>query len=147
MLRLGGWRLKKYFALVVFNYLFANGDAHLKNFSLLESDAGDYRLSPAYDLINTSLHVDDTDFALSRGLFDDDFRSQKAQIRGYACMTDFVEFGRRIGVLQSRVEKLLLPFVGGQMGVESLISRSFLSAESKRGYLHTYRTRRNRLEV
>ncbi len=143
------WRveIEKYFTLVVFNYLLANGDAHLKNFSLLESDAGDFRLSPAYDLINTSLHIDDTDFALSGGLFEDGFRSEKAQISGYACGTDFREFGRRIGVLQSRVEKLLLLFVGNQTTVESLISRSFLSVESKRGYLHTYRTRRNRLEV
>ncbi|MDR1172900.1 MAG: HipA domain-containing protein, partial [Bacteroidales bacterium] len=43
------WRveMEKYFALVVFNYLFSNGDAHLKNFSLLESSGGDYLLSPA----------------------------------------------------------------------------------------------------
>ena len=38
------WRIEieKYFTVVVFNYLFLNGDAHLKNFSLLESETGDY---------------------------------------------------------------------------------------------------------
>ena len=56
--------IEKYFSLVVFNFLFSNGDAHLKNYSLLESSIGDYLLSPAYDLINTKLHVDDSDFAL-----------------------------------------------------------------------------------
>lgn len=130
---------------MLFNYLYANGDAHLKNFSLLESDTGDYRISPAYDLINTRLHVDDTDFALNNGLFEDKFQSEKRQIRGYACKADFVEFGRRLGVLESRIEKLIVPFLINQSAVESLISRSFLSEESKRGYLHTYRTRRNRL--
>jgi len=57
------WRveIEKYFSLVVFNFLFSNGDAHLKNFSLLESSKGDYFLSPAYDLINTRLHVDDVE--------------------------------------------------------------------------------------
>ncbi|MBD9092015.1 MAG: type II toxin-antitoxin system HipA family toxin, partial [Bacteroides oleiciplenus] len=30
-----------------------NDDAHLKNFSLINKDE-EYRLSPAYDLINTS---------------------------------------------------------------------------------------------
>lgn len=72
------WRveIEKFFIIVVFNYLFLNGDAHLKNFSLLESETGDYLLSPAYDLINTRLHVDDTDFALDKGLFEDNYQSE-----------------------------------------------------------------------
>lgn len=71
------WRveIKKYFLLVLFNFLFSNGDAHLKIFSLLESSKGDYLLSPAYYLANTRLHVDDTDFALYKGPFVDDFKS------------------------------------------------------------------------
>ena len=56
------------FKLLVFNYLFSNGDAHLKNFSIVETPLGDYRLSPAYDLLNTRIHVDDNDFALDDGL-------------------------------------------------------------------------------
>ena len=65
------WRveIEKYFSLVVFNYLFSNGDVHLKNFSLLESSNGDYLLSPVYNLVNTRLHVDDKEFALNKGLF------------------------------------------------------------------------------
>jgi serine/threonine-protein kinase HipA len=33
------WRieLEKYFNLLIFNYIFSNGDAHLKNFSLIET--------------------------------------------------------------------------------------------------------------
>ena len=52
------WRveIEKYFSLVLFNFLFSNGDAHLKNFSLLESSKGDYLLSPFYDLLNTKFH-------------------------------------------------------------------------------------------
>lgn len=52
------WQVEmgKFFSLILFNYLFANGDAHLKNFSLQQSKDGDYLLSPAYDLMNTSLH-------------------------------------------------------------------------------------------
>lgn len=71
------WRveIEKYFLLVLFNFLFSNGDAHLKIFSLLESSKGDYLLSPAYYLANTRLHVDDTDFALYKGPFVDDFKS------------------------------------------------------------------------
>ncbi|MBL7828532.1 MAG: HipA domain-containing protein, partial [Saprospiraceae bacterium] len=43
----------KVFKVLLFNYLFSNGDAHLKNFSILETPMGDFRFSPAYDLLNT----------------------------------------------------------------------------------------------
>jgi serine/threonine-protein kinase HipA len=43
------------FKILVFNYLFSNGDAHFKNFSILETSFGDYRLSPAYDLLNSRI--------------------------------------------------------------------------------------------
>lgn len=59
---------KHLFRLLLFNYLFSNGDAHLKNFSLIEDGHGSFRLSPAYDLLNTRLHIEDTDFALTEGL-------------------------------------------------------------------------------
>ena len=42
----------KFFRIVVFNYLTLNDDAHLKNFSLIKGDDGEYHLAPAYDLIN-----------------------------------------------------------------------------------------------
>jgi serine/threonine-protein kinase HipA len=47
--------LARYFALVVFNLVIGNADAHLKNFSLLERPEG-LRLSPAYDLLNTIVY-------------------------------------------------------------------------------------------
>jgi serine/threonine-protein kinase HipA len=141
------WRIEieKYFSLVVFNYLFSNGDAHLKNFSLLETPSGDYTLSPAYDLINTRLHVDDTDFALDKGLFADSFKSEKSIITGHAHKTDFVEFGKRIGVNENRIEKLLFPFLEKQPKAEILINHSFLNDSCKRGYLLNYNTKRNYL--
>lgn len=49
--------LARYFRLVVFNLVLGNADAHLKNFSLLETSEG-LRLSPAYDLINTLVYPD-----------------------------------------------------------------------------------------
>ena len=48
---------QKLFKVLVFNYLFSNGDAHYKNFSLIETDMGDFRLSPAYDLLNTRIQI------------------------------------------------------------------------------------------
>ena len=141
------WRIEieKYFSLIVFNFLFSNGDAHLKNFSVLESHSGDYLLSPAYDLVNTKLHVDDTDFALENGLFADGFKSEQYKKTGHPSRTDFKEFALRIGVSEQRVEKLLNPFLERQHFVETLISRSFLTEETKRGYLLMYQSKRNHL--
>lgn len=40
-----------FFERVLLNFLTGNGDAHLKNFSMLETDDGELRLSPAYDIV------------------------------------------------------------------------------------------------
>jgi serine/threonine-protein kinase HipA len=143
------WRIEieKFFSLVLFNYLISNGDAHLKNFALLESSAGDYFLSPAYDLINTRIHVDDADFALARGLFKDNFQSESHKKSGHAAITDFEEFGRRIGMNESRIRKLSAPFLEKQPLIETLIHRSFLNEKCKRAYLLHYNTRLNRLNA
>ena len=141
------WRIEieKYFSLVLFNYLFSNGDAHLKNFSLLESSKGDYLLSPIYDLLNTKLHVDDSDFALDKGLFADDFKSDQFKKNFHPNKSDFEEFGRRIGVTESRIGKIMSPYLEKQPFMEVLISRSFLTEANKRGYLIMYQTKRNYL--
>ena len=141
------WRIEieKYFSLVLFNFLFSNGDAHLKNFSLLESFQGDYLLSPAYDLLNTKLHVDDSDFALDKGLFADNFKSEQYKKNLHPHKSDFEEFGRRIGVTENRIEKLMAPYLEKQPFMEVLISRSFLTEANKRGYLMMYQTKRNYL--
>jgi serine/threonine-protein kinase HipA len=143
------WRVEmpKYFSLVVFNYLFSNGDAHLKNFSLLENAQGDFLLSPAYDLLNSRMHVDDSDFALSGGLFADDFKSVYYKRTGHACKEDFFVFGKRIGLNDKSIDKLLQPFFEMHPMLEDLISRSFLSEASKRGYLLNYQTKRNYLNA
>jgi serine/threonine-protein kinase HipA len=135
--------IEKYFQLVVFNYLFSNGDAHLKNFSLLESSTGDYLLSPAYDLLNTRLHVGDTPFALSKGLFEDNFRSVHFRKNHHPSVLDFIEFGRRIGLVDKKIEKLLLPFQQKHSLVEQLVRNSFLGNPEKKGYLIYYNTRMN----
>jgi serine/threonine-protein kinase HipA len=141
------WRIEieKYFSLVVFNYLFSNGDAHLKNFSLLETSHGDYTLSPAYDLVNTRMHVSDSDFAFNKGLFADDFKSEAFKKNGHAGREDFIEFGKRIGVIESRIEKLISPYLEKPPMIEILLGRSFLNDKGKRAYQLMYNTRRNSL--
>ncbi len=141
------WRveLEKFFSLVIFNYLFSNGDAHLKNYALLETDIGDYFLSPAYDLVNTRIHVDDPDFALDKGLFADKFESAAFKKTHHRGQDDFVEFARRIGIKAGRAEKLLAPFIVKQEKVDVFIKRSFLNEAIKRAYALDYSSKRNLL--
>lgn len=50
------------------NILLANGDAHLKNWSLLYSDQVTPRLSPAYDIVTTRVYIDnEKQYALNLG--------------------------------------------------------------------------------
>jgi serine/threonine-protein kinase HipA len=102
-------------------------------------------MSRAYDLVNTRIHGDDTDFALSKKLFADDYQSAGWKKSGHASATDFLEFGKRIGVVESRCSKLLAPFLERQALVESLINQSFLDAGSKGAYFLHYNTNRNYL--
>lgn len=55
----------KLFRLMVFVWWTGNGDMHLKNFSLLRGEDGNYRLSPAYDLLSTRLVIADDLLALA----------------------------------------------------------------------------------
>ena len=45
--------IDEFIKLVVFNLICGNGDAHLKNFSVLYDNGRDAALSPAYDLVST----------------------------------------------------------------------------------------------
>lgn len=53
---------------LLINILLANGDAHLKNWSLLYSDQVTPRLSPAYDIVTTSTYIEnEKHYALNLG--------------------------------------------------------------------------------
>ena len=128
--------LEAFLKIVLFNYLFNNGDAHLKNFSVYRTDYGDYRLTPAYDLMNTKLHIPtDTDLALNRGLFKDDFQTESYKANGYYAYDDFLEFGKRIGILEARTQKILELFTTSQSEVIALTEKSFLNKEEKQKYI------------
>lgn len=46
---------------VLFSFLTGNADMHLKNFSLLQDVEGQYHLSPAYDLVPSTLLINETE--------------------------------------------------------------------------------------
>ena len=133
----------KFFRIVVFNYLILNDDAHLKNFSLINRGDGEYHLAPAYDLINTSLHLyEPRIFALDKGLFREGMQLSDTRSVNRA---DFEEFGRRIGLAPRLVKRELDTFASEQPLAKELIDRSFLSDKLKRYYWQSYNYRRKTL--
>ena len=124
--------------LLMFNYLFSNGDAHIKNFSLLETSMGDYRLSPAYDLLNTRIHIDDKDFALEDGLLPRNLAQGKISIQ-FAILAEKAMVSKNIYLN-------ILDFMLNQSShVEKFIYASFLNEKTKRNYLQLYQERLKRL--
>ena len=142
------WQVEmtKYFTLVLFNYLFSNGDAHMKNFSLQETTDGDYVLTPAYDLMNTSILVNDEDFALQGGLIPKADYSDVYTQTNHPCKDDFITFGTRICVLQSKLTSIINLFSTEQPKVYELIENSFLDDKVKRMYKQSYIERLHRFQ-
>lgn len=130
----------KFFRIIVFNYLTLNDDAHLKNFSLINRGDGEYHLAPAYDLINTSLHLSmPRIFALDKGLFKEGMQLSDTKTVG---RKDFEEFGRRIGLSERLIKRELNFFATEYPLAKELIDRSFLSESLKRSYWLSYNYRR-----
>ncbi len=67
------------------NILLANGDAHLKNWSLLYQDQITPRLSPAYDIVTTSAYIEDErKYALTLGKTKDWYTVTAANFQSWA---------------------------------------------------------------
>lgn len=127
-------QLERFYTLVLFNYLFSNGDAHLKNFSLLETKSGDFLLAPAYDLVCTRLHIDDGDVALNEGLYENDYKHPSYSKLGFYAYDDLYDFGLKIGLNENRIQKILFLLSSNQEKVISMIHNSYLNIECKEKY-------------
>ena len=121
----------KLFKLLLFNYLFSNGDAHFKNFSLLETPLGDYRLSPAYDLLNTRLHIADRDFALDHGLL-------PPTKKNGSILHQFKTLGQLAGMSPKQIEGALNTITNGTERASILVKTSYLNDKAMRNYWQSY---------
>lgn len=135
--------MERFFDLVVFNYIYGNGDDHLKNFSLIRQGE-EYRLAPAYDLLNTSLHVHGDDFGLDGGLSLNMFRSDEYNRTGHPCRADFDQFASLIGIVPVRSAKILDRYMTVPEETLSLLHESFLSEKMQRSYLRIVKERVSR---
>lgn len=134
--------IRRFFRIILFNFVTLNDDAHLKNFSLIERN-GEYRLSPAYDLINTSLQlINPHIFAHDKGLFKEGMAFSDTHT---ISRSDFEEFGKRIGLPIKVIKQEIDMFAAEQPLVKELLGRSFLSPSLQKQYWMAFDYRRKML--
>lgn len=130
-----GLDLVNFYELVLFSFLTGNADMHLKNFSLLERPGLGMILSPAYDLLNTSLvnPTDDEEMALT-------LNGKKRSI----VKQDFIAAMTIANLAPKQQENILNKLLNASPQWEEKIDISFLSDAFKPKYKEILRERRKR---
>ena len=137
--------LERYFQLVFFNYLFSNGDAHLKNFSLIQTSMGDYNLTPAYDLMCIVIHMPgETDTALE--LYKGDMEGEFYRKFGCYGLPEFKTLAEKIGINPVRASRILTQLLSHRDKVLDMVELSFLNDEMKVKYTNAYQDKLRRME-
>jgi len=116
----------KLFKLVLFNYLVGNEDMHLKNYSVIVRN-GKVELSPAYDLLNTTivLRGDVEEIALT-------LKGKKSNLNRDTLVNYFGK--ERCNLNNKIIEKTLETIQSAISSWFNLIDISFLSDEMKEKY-------------
>lgn len=132
-----GLDVVNFFEVVLFSFLTGNADMHLKNFSLLEQPGLGMTLSPAYDLVNTTLvnPADDEDMALT-------LNSRKKKLK----KQDFVAAMTILKLEQKQQENIFSKMTNVFPQWLAIIDRSFMSDAFKEQYKVILTERMNRLQ-
>jgi len=125
-----------FFRILIFNFLICNSDAHYKNFSLINHGNG-YRLSPAYDLLNTKviLPADREDVALA-------FNGKRSKLRP----NDFFDFAQTLDLPPKVVEREFQRISETQETFCAMINNSEMPDWLKRKFRNLYIERVRRLQ-
>ena len=107
---------------VLLSFLIGDGDAHLKNFSVIYSETGAIRLAPAYDIVCSKLVIPtEEDFALT-------LNGKKNNITG----SDFASFISYLGIPEKAVKN---KFLDKKDMFSQKIARSELTSKEKESML------------
>ena len=126
----------KMFRIILFNYLVGNEDMHLKNFSLL-TKKGKVELSPAYDLLNTSIAIANPVEEIALPIAGKKSKLKRADIIDYLAK-------KRMNLPQKSIDDILYRFESCIPKWEDLIAVSFLTREMKEKYFDLLH---NRLKI
>jgi serine/threonine-protein kinase HipA len=110
----------------------------LKNFSIIETPLGDFKLSPAYDLLNSRIHIEDKDFALDNDLI-------PAKMGQGNIPKQFRLLANHAGIPEKQTNTIMALMVSKSDQVKKLIDASFLKDRIKLSYLQTYQLKLKKL--
>lgn len=125
------------FALAIFNYLFSNNSPAYYQLSLIETSAGEFLLSPAYNLVCTELH----DRSRTIPLYNEDYASADLVKNGYYSYASFLVLAEKISVVEKRARRILARFLENESVVEQIVKHSFLEETARQEYIDLYRTK------
>jgi serine/threonine-protein kinase HipA len=128
---------QKLFRLTLFNFLCGNEDMHLKNFSLI-SRGGKIELSPAYDLLNTTIALPNSTEEIALTL------SGKMSKLTKTILTDYFA-KERLGLTDIVIDKTIKGIKNQKEKWLELIHISFLSDEMKTKYVELLESRWSRI--
>ena len=124
-----GLDVQLFFERVVFNFLIGNGDAHMKNYSVIYNEEGLVRLAPAYDLVCSRIVIPEEadESALT-------IKGKKSRIKrkdmdllaeylGIPQKIRFAKFSGQKELVRSRIAESLLPKDLAQSFEKLLIER------------------------
>jgi serine/threonine-protein kinase HipA len=131
-----GLDLVNFFEQVLFSFLTGNADMHLKNFSLIDNPDLGYVLSPAYDMVASSLVVEGDDEELALTL-----NGKKKNIR----KKDFIEPMNRFNIDPKAIENIFNKMLASISKWHDFIDLSFLPPEMKTSYHDLIRERAGRI--
>ncbi|HBH84892.1 MAG: phosphatidylinositol kinase [Bacteroidetes bacterium GWE2_41_25] len=116
----------KLFKMVIFNYVIGNEDSHLKNFSIITDD-NQVRLSPCYDLVNSTIELKQQDEEIALPL-----KGKKKHLTRNILINYFGM--ERCKLTEKSIEKVLETISLAIPKWKALIDISFLSKEMKGKY-------------
>ena len=110
-----GLDVQLFFERVVFNFLIGNGDAHMKNYSVIYDEEGRVRLAPVYDLVCSRIVIPneaDESALTIQGRKSNIRRKEIDLLADYLGVPEKVRFARFVGQeehVRSRIADSLLP--------------------------------------
>lgn len=127
-----GFEAQRLFELVLFSYLTGNADMHLKNFSLMENQLGEYEFSPAYDLLSTALVIpeDKEESALT-------INGKRNRLK----LSDFDAMGLSLKINKKSLQSIYNRFDKVLPKWNSFIQQSFLSDQMQKNYIELIKIR------
>lgn len=122
---------------VLFSFLTGNADMHLKNFSLLKDAEGHYNMSPAYDLVPSTLLINETEeLALT-------LNGRKSRIT----RADFETAMRAAGLNERAILNLFKRFAKALPKWKTFIPLGFVPEELKERFVALIEERAARMEL